>query len=131
MGQSSHSSAGDPNNDIWVDELARGVQMRLTNDPGTDHGNPVWSPDGSRILFGVARGKARPGIYQKNSNGAGGEELLLAAETSDPRVWPTSWSRDGRFILFVRGTLFNPEQESLGPASRRRPQTPPLCPKRL
>ncbi len=29
-------NAGDPNNDIWVDELARGVHMRLTNDPGTE-----------------------------------------------------------------------------------------------
>ena len=26
--------AGDPTTDIWVDELARGVHIRLTNDPG-------------------------------------------------------------------------------------------------
>ena len=99
-------SAGDPNSDIWVDELARGVRMRLTNDPGTDNGIPVWSPDGSRILFGALAGKARLGIYQKPSNGAGGEELLLPAETSDPQIWPTSWSRDGKFILYSRGDLF-------------------------
>ena len=29
-------NAGDPTTDIWVDELARGVHMRLTNDPGTE-----------------------------------------------------------------------------------------------
>ena len=67
---------------------------------------PVWSPDGSRILFGALRGKARLGIYQKPSNGAGGEELLLPAETSDPQIWPTSWSRDGKFILYSRGDLY-------------------------
>jgi Tol biopolymer transport system component len=82
-------ASGDTS-DIWVDELARGVGMRLTNDPSTDQGLPVWSPDGSRMLFGAFRGKARVGIYQKPSNGAGSEELLLPAETSDPQMWPTS-----------------------------------------
>ena len=88
---------GDRNKDIWVEELARGVQMRLTKDPG-DHGNPTWSPDGSRILFGRDKG-----IYQMNSNGAGGKELLASWNTSQAG-WPTSWSPDGRFILYVRGT---------------------------
>jgi Tol biopolymer transport system component len=96
-------SAGDPNSEIWVDELARGVGMRLTFDPDTDHGVPVWSLDGSRILFGAFTGKARKGIYQKPSNGAGGEELLLASETSDTPIYPTSWSSDGRFILYAHG----------------------------
>ncbi len=91
-----------------MDELARGVRMRLTNNPGTDHGVLVWSPDGSRILFSALRGKARLGIYQKPSNGAGGEELLLPAGTSDPHVWPTSWSRDGEFILYSRGDFYGP-----------------------
>jgi Tol biopolymer transport system component len=77
--------------------------MRLTNDPETSKGYPVWSPDGKRLLFAVLSGKARRGIYVKNSNGVGEEELLLTAETTDPYVWPTFWSPDGKFILFVRG----------------------------
>jgi serine/threonine protein kinase len=89
--------------DLWVEELARGVRMPLTNDPETGKGYPVWSPDGRRLLFAAISGKARLGIYQKNSNGVGEEELLLAAETADPLIWPTSWSPDGKFILFVRG----------------------------
>ena len=104
-------NAGDSHGDIWVEELARGVRMRLTNNPGTDYGPPVWSPDGSRILFAALQGKARLGIYQKNSNGTGGQELLLPADTSDPQIWPTSWSSDGRFILFVRGNVWNPIQD--------------------
>jgi len=97
-------SEGDPNSEIWVNDLARGVGMRLTIDPETDHGVPVWSPDGSRILFCMlGGGKARKGIYQKPSNGAGGEELLLASETSDTPIYPTSWSSDGKFILYARG----------------------------
>jgi eukaryotic-like serine/threonine-protein kinase len=99
--------ASGATSDIWVDELARGVRMCLTIDPGSDHGHPVWSPDGSRILFGAFQGKVRAGIYQKPSNGAGSEELLLPAETPDPQVWPTSWSRDGKFILYSRGDLLS------------------------
>ena len=97
--------AGSSNSEIWVDELARGVRMRLTIDPDTDHGIPVWSPDGTTILFGALQGKARTGIYRKPSNGAGGEELLLPSEKFDTPIFPTSWSRDGRFILYSRGVL--------------------------
>jgi Tol biopolymer transport system component len=99
-GQKLASNAGNRYSDIWVDDLARAVRTRLTIDPDTDHGIPVWSPDGSRIAFAVLEGKIRTGIYQKHSNGAGGEELLLA--DSDRSIWPTSWSRDGRFLLYSR-----------------------------
>jgi eukaryotic-like serine/threonine-protein kinase len=103
--------AGDLGTDIWVDELARGVHIRLTNDAGISYGysSPTWSPDGSRIVFGAGgTGKAGPGIYQMNSNGAGGKEQLLAAETSE-WGWPTSWSRDGRFILY----MYTPSSKSM------------------
>ncbi len=95
------SNAGSPNSEIWVDDLARGVRTRLTIDPDTDHGVPVWSPDGNRIAFAVMSGKMRAGLYQTFSNGAGAEELLLAAPPYTA-IWPTSWSRDGRFILYSR-----------------------------
>ena len=104
-GQKLASNAGSPNSEIWVDELARTVRMRLTIDPDTDHGFPLWSPDGNRILFGALQGKARRGIYQKPANGASGEELLLPSDKQDVQIWPTSWSRDGRFILYTRGAL--------------------------
>jgi eukaryotic-like serine/threonine-protein kinase len=102
--------AGDPfKTDIWVDELARGVHMRLTNDPGTSYGNPTWSPDGRRILFGGGTDKAGSGIYQMNSNGVGVKELLLGEDPPDLGIWPTSWSPDGRFILYVRAETPPPQ----------------------
>jgi serine/threonine protein kinase len=102
------SSAGAPKSEMWVDDLERGVRMRLTFDPDTDNGVPVWSPDGSRLLFSTLRGsKAGVGIFQKASSGAGGEELLLASDRPDREAWATDWSRDGRFVLFSRGDMAN------------------------
>jgi DNA-binding winged helix-turn-helix (wHTH) protein/Tol biopolymer transport system component len=98
---------GAVNSEVWVDDLKRGMRMRLTIDPDTDHSVPVWSPDGTAILFGAVNGKAPRGIYRKPSNGAGSEELLLASEEPETRIWPTSLSHDGRFLLYTyfRGSM--------------------------
>jgi dipeptidyl aminopeptidase/acylaminoacyl peptidase len=84
------------NTDIWLFEFSRGVTTRFTFDPGPDH-NPVWSPDGSRIVFMGQRG-ATSNIYQKASNLVGGEELVY--KSPDVAVLPTSWSRDGKYVLY-------------------------------
>jgi Tol biopolymer transport system component len=82
------------NNDIWLIELARGVESRLTSDPSSED-FPVWSPDGSLIAFSSYRGRAN--IYQKLSSGAGEvEELFKSGENKTVM----DWSADGRFILY-------------------------------
>jgi Tol biopolymer transport system component len=57
----------------------------------------VWSPDGSRIVFGSSRDGAWS-LYQKSSSGAGSEEAILK---SSERKYPSDWSLDGRFILYT------------------------------
>jgi serine/threonine protein kinase len=102
------SSAGGPKSEMWIDDLQRGVRMRLTFDPDTDNGIPVWSPDGSSLLFSTLRGsKAGVGIFRKASNGAGGQELVLPSDRPNREAWATDWSRDGRFLLFSRGEMAN------------------------
>ena len=56
----------------------------------------IWSPDGSRIVFNSNR-KGHLDLYQKASSGAGTEEVLLEDNLDK---YPTSWSPDGRFILY-------------------------------
>jgi Tol biopolymer transport system component len=83
------------NADVWVVELARGVSTRLTFDPALDQ-NPVWSPDGKRIAFASNRG-GQWGLYVKPSNGSAEEQLLL--QSAELKA-PTSWSSDGRYLLY-------------------------------
>lgn len=84
--------------DIWLYDLNRGTTSRITFDPRGD-GTPLWSPDGSRIVFGSNR-DAPAGminLYEKAASGAGDEQVLLVSPSAK---YPTSWSHDGQLILF-------------------------------
>ena len=83
--------------DVWLVEAAGGKTSRLTFDASQENSSPLWSPDGSRIVFGSRR-NGKWGLYQKLSNGTGNEELLAESELAKT---PTSWSADGRFIMFM------------------------------
>ncbi|HUK12905.1 MAG TPA: protein kinase [Thermoanaerobaculaceae bacterium] len=85
------------NVDIWLVDLARGVRTRFTFEP-TEDDSPVWSPDGSRIVWS-SNAKGNLDLYVKSSSGAGDGEMLFA---SDSDKAATDWSRDGRFITFTQ-----------------------------
>jgi Tol biopolymer transport system component len=58
--------------DIWVIDLQRRTNSRLTLDPADDT-NPTWSPDGTRIAFTSDR-KGHRDIYVKAASGGGKNE---------------------------------------------------------
>jgi eukaryotic-like serine/threonine-protein kinase len=93
----------DPRNptqrNIWLYDFERGVSTRFTFDSGWDS-DPVWSSDGGRIAFSSERGEGF-NLYQKVSNLTGEDELLFKASGAK---LPSSWSPDGRFLLFFRPT---------------------------
>ena len=90
------------NTDLWTFDLQRGSLKRLTFDPAID-AEPVWSPDGKRILFASSRAGVMR-LYIKNADG-GEDEKLLALDASDRAdQYPTSWSPDGKHFLYERDT---------------------------
>jgi Tol biopolymer transport system component len=84
------------NRDIWLIDARSGSSTRFTFDLSIEL-FPVWSPDGTRIVFASDREGPRQ-LYLKNASGAGKEELLLK---TDSNKIPMDWSPDGRFILYV------------------------------
>lgn len=84
--------------DIWLLDLSTGARSRFTFHPLHDV-NPVWSPDGTRIVFASSRSGDYQ-VYWKLASGAGEEERLFSSSTTN---YPCDWSPDGRFILFESG----------------------------
>lgn len=98
------ASRSEPDgDDIWTYELERNVRVRLTTDPGVDHG-PVWSSDGSRILFDSHRNGLRgSALYDVPSSGAVAEREFLRVDGTDV-IFASDTSRDGRFLIFQRSS---------------------------
>ncbi|HYX22304.1 MAG TPA: protein kinase, partial [Thermoanaerobaculia bacterium] len=82
--------------DVWVRDLARGVNSRFTLGAGNNN-RPIWSPDGATIVFGSDRSGGFD-LYQKSASGAGEEKLLLHSEEQKSA---TSWSKDGKYIAYA------------------------------
>jgi Tol biopolymer transport system component len=84
----------DGESNLWVLDFARGTSTRLTFG-GSDRA-AVWSPDGTQVIFRSNR-KGGSGLYKKAADGSEQEEKLIA---SNQTINPTSWSSDGRFLLY-------------------------------
>ena len=89
-------AGGRTGTDIWLRDMARGVETRFTTNPSRNL-LPVWSPDGRRMVFGSVRSGIFS-LYIKDTSGSAQEELLQKPQFSQ---FPTDWSRDGRLLLYV------------------------------
>jgi eukaryotic-like serine/threonine-protein kinase len=91
------------NRDIWVYDLKRGTESRLTIGNNGDNLNPVWSPDGSRIFFTSNRA-GQLDIYKQPSNGLGDAEQIL---NSKQLKYLDDLTRDGRYAIYDTGSSSN------------------------
>jgi Tol biopolymer transport system component len=108
------------NTDVWLMSIDSAVTSRFTTSTAVDF-TPLWSPDGTTIVFRSAR-KGPIDLFEKPADSAADERLLLATELDKAA---TDWSRDGRFLLF---TAADPKTASdlwvlpmTGPAESRKP----------
>ena len=84
------------NSDVWLLDTRRGVLSRFTDHAAEDV-FPVWSRDGTRIVFASNR-NGTLALYQKRTTGVGVEERLPGTE----EAVACDWSPDGRFLLYQR-----------------------------
>jgi serine/threonine protein kinase len=86
--------------DLWLIETTRGVTSRLTTNPGHDQMG-LWSPDGTRIVYGSTREGETNGTRLKTLTGDVPDERLFTSEDGQNRQ-VTDWSSDGKLIVYAR-----------------------------
>ncbi|HKB70622.1 MAG TPA: protein kinase [Thermoanaerobaculia bacterium] len=80
--------------DLWMIDLERGVETRLTSDPNTEF-DPVWLPDQTHLVYSVVHDYL-PQIVRRDLGGGAEEPLLPPGTFQEAQdVWP-----DGRRLLF-------------------------------
>ena len=84
--------------DIWTLDLARGAETRVTNDLAASVA-PLWTPDGSRLVYGTFGTGDDEGLFWKSADGTGDAELLVSIPDA-VIVAPSAWSADGNSLVF-------------------------------
>ncbi len=96
-GLSASPGLGGPA-DVWVLDLQRGAQTRVTFGGNNRH-FPTWTHDGTRIT--TANGIAAPNdVISASADGSG---VVVSVLGKAPRSFPTSWSPDGRTLALHTG----------------------------
>jgi eukaryotic-like serine/threonine-protein kinase len=98
------NTSASPSGDIWVVDLATSAFSRFTFDPASEI-SPVWSPDGSHIVFASNR-SGEYNLYSKPSNGSSNEELLPGMASRSVEI-PQSWSPDGKYLVYDHESATN------------------------
>ena len=92
------------NIEVWITDLARGSNSRVTSEGATLNATPIWSPDGAQFVFRTIRGVVE--FYQRSASGGGSEQVVLsypiirASGIQSNSLMNTDWSPDGKSILF-------------------------------
>jgi Tol biopolymer transport system component len=81
--------------------LDRGVRARLTTG-GLVIMSPLWSRDGTQILFASQVGTEEFVLSAMPADGSGQRRVLYR---SRERIEPTDWSPDGRTVLCAKGNI--------------------------
>jgi eukaryotic-like serine/threonine-protein kinase len=95
----NRSDSSSLNTDIWTYDLQRETAKRLTFNTAFIAA-PIWSPDDKRLIYFSNQTRGND-LYLKDSDGAHDETLILH---NDLEQSANDWSKDGKCILFTRGS---------------------------
>jgi serine/threonine protein kinase/Tol biopolymer transport system component len=84
------------NFDLWMVDVARGLQNKFTFDVAQES-SAIWSPDGTRIVLNSNR-NGRYDLFEKPANGVRSEQPLLVTPQDKT---PSDWSPDGQLVLYA------------------------------
>jgi serine/threonine protein kinase len=94
VSRSDRQHAG--NTDLWMRDADSDAWTRFTFDPAPETG-PIFSPDGTRVVYATRRGGATE-LWMKATSGLATPQRV-SAFPGDLEVSPADWSSDGQFIL--------------------------------
>ncbi len=87
--------SGDGNTDLWLFDIVRSATTRFTFGPGAN-GCPLWSPDGSHIIYFSERATGVSFLVERPANGIGPD---TAVKSGLGIFAPSGISRDDRWIV--------------------------------
>ena len=94
----AYSLIGDRGVELWMSDLDRPSPIQLTHD-GDVELFPIWSPDGSAIIYSVADRSSMPALGWLRADRVGGAHILIENETF---LIPLSMHSNGRQLLVHR-----------------------------
>ena len=85
--------------DIWVYDWERETMTRVTTDPGVEL-SPVWTPDGTGLVYGATRDAIVANLYWQRADGTGEATRLT---TSNLAQLPDSFDPEGKRLVYHEG----------------------------
>jgi len=104
--------------DVWTAELDTGALSRLTAEASAF--TPLWSPDGTRVVYGAFAGRPTINVYSVRSDGTGEPSRLT---TSNSLERPLDVTHDGLRLFLVNESQGRPLQITVMPADGSAPPT--------
>jgi serine/threonine protein kinase/Tol biopolymer transport system component len=83
--------------DIWIYDLVRGIRERFSSEPWHEV-TPVWSPDGSFIVYSEAAGGTLPHIVRRGFTDA----KPIDISPRGPFQFAASFTPDGQTLFYLR-----------------------------
>ena len=102
--------------DLWMLDAERGALSRLLGERDWWEYMPIWSPDNSEIIYATNKNNRHTLLRRRMRDG-----VELSVHSSLGTVFPSDWSPDGKYILFMadeRVWILNIPETGAGKAAR-------------